>query len=64
MKRGVTYTLIGLLISLAAFSQKKAAVHRSLPGSSIAPVGIVKNITDSGILHTRLAGWQEKGITP
>jgi hypothetical protein len=50
MKTVLIYTLIGVLFTLTAFSQKKAVIHKSSPGNSIAPVGIVKNITDSALL--------------
>src|SRR6202012_867691 len=43
--------LIFLLLTSAAFAQKKHAVHQSKLGiDSIAPVGIIKNLSDSALL--------------
>src|SRR3954468_20838919 len=50
MKRGLTCMLIALLFALTASAQKKTAAHKPTPGNSIAPVGIIKNISDSALL--------------
>ena len=51
MKPKALYILIFLLLTSAAFAQKKHAAHQSHLGiDSIAPVGIIKNLGDSALL--------------
>ncbi|MEO6979377.1 MAG: hypothetical protein ABI113_13390 [Mucilaginibacter sp.] len=50
MKKALTCTLACLLFTMAALAQKKTVAHKPNPGNLIAPVGIIKNISDSALL--------------
>lgn len=50
MKRKIGYTLIGLLLAFGAVAQKKAPLSKPAEKTAIAPVGIIKNISDSALL--------------
>src|ERR1700710_782057 len=50
MKQRVVYSLIFLLVTLNAFSQKKHVTHTASGQVDIVPVGIIKNVSDSVLL--------------
>ena len=50
MKQKVFYSFIFLLFTLTALSQKRSVTHKAPGPVDIAPVGIIKNVSDSVLL--------------